>query len=104
MIIIRQRGGIQTSIPFSSPLTKLLTRGNGEVSHYLAEFKLLKRLLSPNLCIRHHKEVNKLLCGFLLKGNEKMKRIALINDIEDGGLKMLDIQSMILSQRVIAFI
>ena len=29
-----------------------------------------------------------------------MKRSALINDIEDGGLKMLDIQSMISAQRV----
>ena len=48
------------------------------------------------------KEVNKLLYGFIWKGNDKIKRTALINDIEDGGLKMLDIQSKILSQRVIA--
>lgn len=32
----------------------------------------------------------------------KVKRTALINDIENGGLKMLDVQSMILSQRVVA--
>ena len=48
------------------------------------------------------KDVNKLLYGFIWKGNDKIKRTALINDIENGGLKMLDIQSMILSQRVIA--
>ena len=30
----------------------------------------------------------------------KIKRSALINDIEDGGLRMLDIQSMIQAQRV----
>ena len=47
------------------------------------------------------KDVNKLLYGFIWKGNEKIKRTALINDIENGGLKMLDIQSIILSQRVI---
>ena len=46
--------------------------------------------------------MNKLLYGFIWKGNDKIKRTALINDIENGGLKVLDIQSMILSQRVIA--
>ena len=48
------------------------------------------------------KDVNKLLYGFIWKGNDKIKHTALINDIENGGLKMFDIQSMILSQRVIA--
>ena len=48
------------------------------------------------------KDVNKLLYGFIWKGNDKIKRTALINDIENGGLKMLDVQSMILSQRVVA--
>ena len=43
------------------------------------------------------KDVNKLLYGFIWKGNDKIKRTALINDKENGGLKMLDIQSMILS-------
>ena len=47
------------------------------------------------------KDVNKLLYGFIWRGNDKIKRSALINDIENGGLKMLDIQSMILSQRII---
>ena len=46
--------------------------------------------------------MNKLLYGFIWKGNDKIKRTALINDIENGGLKMLDVQSMILSQRVMA--
>ena len=47
------------------------------------------------------KDVNKLLYGFIWRGNDKIKRTALINNIENGGLKMLDIQSMILSQRII---
>ena len=47
-------------------------------------------------------DVNKLLYGFIWKGNDKIKRTALINDIENVGLKMLDVQSMILSQRVMA--
>ena len=48
------------------------------------------------------KDVNKLLYSFIWKGNDRIKRTVLINDIENGGQKMLDIQSMILSQRVIA--
>ena len=46
------------------------------------------------------KVVNSLRYRFIWKGNDEIKRAALINDIEDGGLKMLDIQSMILTQRV----
>ena len=38
--------------------------------------------------------------SFIWKGNDKIKRAALINDIKNGGLRMLDIQSMIHSQRV----
>ena len=46
------------------------------------------------------KEVNSLIYRFIWKGNDKIKRSAFINDVEDGGLRMLDIQSMILAQRV----
>ena len=46
------------------------------------------------------KEINSLIYRFIWKGNGKIKRAALINDIEDGGLKMIDIQLMILAQRV----
>ena len=38
--------------------------------------------------------------GCPLWASVKIKRAALINDIENGGLRMLDIQSMIHSQRV----
>ena len=48
------------------------------------------------------KEVSKLPYGFIWKGNDKIKRTALINVIENGGLEMFDIQSMNLSQRVVA--
>ena len=44
------------------------------------------------------KEINSVMYRFIWKGNDKIKRAALINDIEDD--KMLDIQSMILAQRV----
>jgi len=46
------------------------------------------------------KEVNKELYSFIWKGKDKVKRSALINGIEDGGLKMLDLESMISAQRV----
>ena len=42
------------------------------------------------------KEVNKELYSFIWKGKDKFKRSALINDSEDGGLKMLDPESMIM--------
>ena len=49
----------------------------------------------------HVKEINKLNYHFIWKGNDKIKRSAVINDINDGGLKiMLDIHSMICAQRV----
>ena len=48
-------------------------------------------------------EINKLVYRFIWMGTDKIKRCALINDIEDGGLKMLDIQSMILPRRVLIF-
>ena len=41
-----------------------------------------------------------MIYGFIWKSNDKIKRSALINDIENGGLKMLDIESMISAQRV----
>ena len=46
------------------------------------------------------KEVNRELYSFIWKGKDKVKRSALINDIEDGGLKMLDLESMISAPRV----
>ena len=48
----------------------------------------------------HVKEINKLIYHFIWKGNDKIKRYALINDINDGGLKMLPIHWMICAQRV----
>jgi len=46
------------------------------------------------------KEVNKELYWFIWKGKDRVKRSVLINDIEDGGLKMLDLESMISAQKV----
>ena len=44
--------------------------------------------------------MNKLLYGFIWKKNDKIKRTALINHVENGALKILDIESVILSHTV----
>ena len=46
------------------------------------------------------KEANSIFYNFIWNGKDKVKRLALISDIEKGGLKMLDIQSMISAKRV----
>ena len=45
--------------------------------------------------------VNKELCSFILNGNDNVRRLALINDIERRELKTLGIESLILTQRMI---
>ena len=44
---------------------------------------------------------NKELYNFIWNGKDKVKRTALISDIDCDGLKMLDIESMVLAQRII---
>ena len=48
-------------------------------------------------------EINKLIYRFVWRGTDQIKRCAFINDIQDGRIKMLDIQSMILARRVLIF-
>ena len=45
-------------------------------------------------------EVNKLIFDFIWNGKDKVKRLALINDIKDGGLKAPHLESMIKPQRI----
>ena len=47
------------------------------------------------------KEANFIFYNYIWNGKDKVKRCALISDIEKGGLKMLDIDSMISARRVI---
>ena len=47
------------------------------------------------------KKINELLYSFIWKGKDKVKRTALINSIEEGGLTMPDIASMISTQRIL---
>ena len=46
-------------------------------------------------------EANKLIFDFIWKGKDKVKRLTLINDIEDGGRKAPHLESMIKTQRIL---
>lgn len=46
------------------------------------------------------KDINKILYNFVWKGKDKVKRVSLINDINDGSLKMSHIESMIDTQKI----
>ena len=46
------------------------------------------------------KDINQILFNFIWKGKDKVKRATLINDINEGGLKMPHIESMIEAQRI----
>ena len=46
------------------------------------------------------KELNQLLYKVLWKGKDKVTRASAINNYEDGGIKMIDIESLIKSLRL----
>lgn len=46
--------------------------------------------------------VNSQIYGFIWRGNDKIKRSAIINDIENRGLEMLDLDSMVKAQKLAA--
>ena len=48
----------------------------------------------------HIQAANKEFFNFIWEGKDKVKRFALINDIEYGGLKIMDLESMIRAQRI----
>ena len=47
------------------------------------------------------KEANKIIFDFIWKGKDKVKRSVLISDIEDGGLKAPNLNSIIETQRIL---
>ena len=75
----------------------------------LGRIQIVKTFAIPKLMFRASvipvskeliKEANSVLYNFIWNGKDKVKRLALISDIEMGGLKMLDIQSMICAKRI----
>ena len=76
----------------------------------LGKIQIIKTFAIPKLMFRASvisipseivKEVNSIFYNFIWNGKDKVKRCALISDIDKGGLKMLDIESMISARRVI---
>ena len=45
-------------------------------------------------------ELNRILFKFLWKGTDKVTRLSNINDYKNGGLKMIDLESMVKSLRL----
>ena len=76
----------------------------------LGKIQIIKTFTIPKLMFRASvisipseivKEVNSIFYNFIWNGKDKVKRCAIISDIDKGGLKMLDIESMISARRVI---
>ena len=47
------------------------------------------------------KSINSVIFNFVWKGKDKIKRLALISEYEDGGLKMPHTESLIATQRIV---
>jgi len=45
-------------------------------------------------------ELNKVLSKFLWKGTDRVKRVSVINEYEEGGLRMIDLECMVKSLRL----
>ena len=45
-------------------------------------------------------KLNQLLFKFLRKGTDKVTRVSVMNDYEKGGLKMIDLESIVKSSRL----
>jgi len=76
----------------------------------LGKIQIIKTFAIPKLMFRASvipisndlvKETNSIFYNFIWNGKDKVKRCALISDIDKGGLKMLDIESMVSARRVI---
>lgn len=76
----------------------------------LGKIQIIKTFTIPKLMFRGSvipipnelvKEVNSIFYNFIWNGKDKVKCCALISDVDKGGLKMLDIESMISERRVI---
>ena len=62
--------------------------------------KIMYRALVIPLSKELIKEANSIIYGFIWNGKDNVKRHALKSDIKNGGLRMLDIESMIKAKRV----
>ena len=82
--------------------------GGGRLS-LLGKIQIVKTFAVPKIMYRASvtplskelsKEANSVIYGFIWNGKHKVKRHALISDIKNGGLRMLDVESLIKAKRV----
>ena len=81
----------------------LTVLGRVQIVKTFAISKLLYRASQLPLSSEIIKSANKIIYDFIWKGKDKVKRRALINNIENGGLKMIHLESLIQSQKMSFF-
>ena len=62
--------------------------------------KFLYRLTNISSNDEVIKEINKVMYSFVWNGKDKIKRLVIINDIENGGLRMTHLETAIQAQKV----
>ena len=78
----------------------LTVLGKIQIIKTFAMLKLLFRASVLTFDKDFFKKLNTTLFNFLWKGKDKIKRLALVSDYSDGGLKMPHLESTIKTQRI----
>ena len=86
---------LQTSSVKSWAETKKTGTNGGNIKLNFIIPIFLYRTSSISLDKEFVKEANKIIFDFIWKGKDKVKRSALVSDIEDGGLKAPHLNSII---------
>ena len=81
----------------------LTVLGRVQIIKTFAISKFLYRASQLPLSNEIIKSANKIIYDFIWKGKDKVKRRALINNIENGGLKMIHLESLIQAQKMSFF-
>ena len=88
---------------------KLLAQWRRRGLTLIGKIQVLKSLIIPKFLYRLTniscedeiiKEINKVMYSYIWNGKDKIKRLAIINDIENGGLRMTHLESAIQAQRL----
>jgi len=87
---------------FDEILTSLSKTLKGWQWRNLRLLSFLNLCFASSICLTKNKikQVNCIIYNFIWKGRDKIKRLALISEYKDGGLRMPHIQSLIDTQRI----
>ncbi|KAL9989421.1 hypothetical protein ACROYT_G003968 [Oculina patagonica] len=89
---------------------KLLAQWRRRNLTILGKIQVIKSLIIPKFLYRLTnttasetivKEINKIMFNFIWNGQDKIKRLAIINDIDKGGFRMTHLESAIEAQRIL---